>query len=113
MRTLPVPRTVGQQADNKEAVMGTTTTYVQSAHRELSSRFDGELIGPTDPLYDEARAVFNAWIDRRPALIARCANDDDVANAIAFARRHDLPIAVRGGGHNGGRPGRRRRRCRV
>ena len=82
--------------------MGTTTTYVQSDHRELSSRFDGELIGPTDPLYDEARAVFNAWIDRRPALIARCANDDDVANAIAFARRHDLPIAVRGGGHNGG-----------
>jgi FAD binding domain/Berberine and berberine like len=80
----------------------TTTTPAEAARRELGAGFEGELIAPTDPSYDGARALFNAMIDKRPAMIARCARPEDVASAIAFARRHDVPLAVRGGGHNGG-----------
>src|SRR3954454_3588959 len=63
--------------------------------------FEGELVGPEDPGYDDARAVYNAMIDRRPALIARCASPEDVARTIRLARERDLPLSVRGGGHNG------------
>ncbi len=82
--------------------MSTQTTAADAARQELGSKFSGTLTGPDDSGYDEARAVFNAMIDRRPALIARCASTGDVAETIAFARRHDLLLAVRGGGHNGG-----------
>jgi FAD/FMN-containing dehydrogenase len=66
----------------------------------LARRFAGELIQPGDPGYDERRAVWNGLIDRRPALIARCAGAADVQAAVRFARDNGLPIAVRGGGHN-------------
>jgi FAD/FMN-containing dehydrogenase len=81
--------------------MSTLTTAADAARRDLGGTFGGELIGPNDPGYDAARAVYNAMIDRRPALIARCESSADVATALAFARRHDLLVAVRGGGHNG------------
>ncbi len=77
-----------------------TNTPADAARAELSG-FGGDLVGPSDADYDEARALFNAMIDRRPAVIARCADADDVAATIRFAREHDLPLAVRGGGHNG------------
>lgn len=61
--------------------------------------FKGELFHPGDAAYDEARTVFNAMIDRKPALIARCTSDDDVVAAVNFAREQDLPLSVYGGGH--------------
>ena len=71
------------------------------ARRELSG-FQGRLIGPDDVDYDEARKVYNGMIDKRPALIARCATIEDISRTVAFAREHDLRLAIRGGGHNGG-----------
>ena len=78
-----------------------TVAAAGAARKELVG-FGGDLIGPDDAGYDEARKVFNARIDRRPALVARCPYPDDVSQVIGFARSHDLPLAVRGGGHNGG-----------
>jgi FAD/FMN-containing dehydrogenase len=60
----------------------------------------GEAIAPGDPRYDAARKVWNGMIDKYPALIARCTGTADVVAAVQFARGHDLPVAVRGGGHN-------------
>jgi hypothetical protein len=61
----------------------------------------GALIARDDESYDEARKLYNGMIDKRPALIARCADVADVIAAVDFGRRAGLPIAVRGGGHNG------------
>jgi FAD/FMN-containing dehydrogenase len=61
--------------------------------------FDGRLIHPDDPEYDETRAVFNGMIDRRPAVIARCSSASDVAAAVDYAREQHLPLSVYGGGH--------------
>ena len=55
---------------------------------------------PRDEAYEEARKVWNGMVDKRPALIARCAAANDVVEAVGFARDHDLLISVRGGGHN-------------
>jgi FAD/FMN-containing dehydrogenase len=60
----------------------------------------GEVLTPADPGYDERRAVWNAMIDRRPAVIVRCQGASDVMTAVTFAREHDLPVSIRGGGHN-------------
>jgi hypothetical protein len=61
----------------------------------------GALIGRSHPEYEEARKLYNAMIDKRPLLIARCADVGDVIAAVNFGRENKLPIAVRGGGHNG------------
>ncbi|MGH8019018.1 MAG: FAD-binding oxidoreductase, partial [Opitutaceae bacterium] len=66
----------------------------------LKSSIRGEIILPDSPGYDEARAIWNAMIDKRPAVIVRCTNEAGVIAALNFARENHLTIAVRGGGHN-------------
>jgi len=66
---------------------------------KLRARFRGALLRPEEEGYEEARRIWNGEIDRRPALIARCAGADDVVEAVRFARERDLPVSVRGGGH--------------
>jgi FAD/FMN-containing dehydrogenase len=68
--------------------------------RRLEVAFAGELFASGDAGYDTARRVWNGMVDRRPALIARCAGEDDVVLALGAARERGLPVAVRGGGHN-------------
>src|SRR6516225_9046972 len=68
---------------------------------DLRNQISGEVFRPGDGGYDEARAVYNAMIDRRPGLIARCRNIADVRAALEAGRRSGAAIAVRGGGHNG------------
>jgi FAD/FMN-containing dehydrogenase len=79
-----------------------TSTLDQAASNRLGSDFEGDLIAPSDGRYDEARKVYNAMIDRRPGLIARCTDEADVARAVDFARREGVLVSIRGGGHNAG-----------
>ncbi len=67
---------------------------------DLRLSLAGAVVTPEHPEYDAARRSFNALVDRRPAVIARCAGVGDVATAFDFARVHELQLAVRGGGHN-------------
>jgi len=66
---------------------------------QLRAHFRGALLRPDEEGYDEARRIWNGAIDRRPALIARCAGADDVVEAVRFARERDLLVSIRGGGH--------------
>jgi FAD/FMN-containing dehydrogenase len=75
------------------------TTFATTAVDGLRSALLGTALTTADPAYDEARTLFNAMIDKRPAVIAQCAGPDDVAAALAFARQHRLEVGVRGGGH--------------
>jgi len=77
------------------------TTALDSALIEsLKQNFSGRLIQPGDGDYDETRQIWNAMIDKRPALIARCKTADDVVAAVKFGREQRLLVAVRGAGHN-------------
>jgi FAD/FMN-containing dehydrogenase len=73
---------------------------VDGSLTELRRSLVGSVVAPADAEYDAARRPFNALVDRRPAVIVRCAGAGDVATAFDFARAHGLEVAVRGGGHN-------------
>jgi len=68
--------------------------------KNLKDTVKGEIVLPGDPNYNEVREIWNAMIDRRPAVIIQCAEADDVPHAISYARDNGLEISVRGGGHN-------------
>src|SRR5258707_7943337 len=81
----------------------TTMVVLEKAQIEvLKASLRGELIQPGDEGYDAARKVYNGMIDKRPALIARCADVADVIAAVNFGRENGLLVSVRGGGHNAG-----------
>ena len=67
---------------------------------DLGRKIRGRLLREGSPLFDEARRVWNLAYDRRPLAMARCADVDDVRRCVEFARRHDIPVAIRGGGHS-------------
>ena len=79
----------------------TDTGIDPSSVDELAAQLNGSVVRAGDANYDEARALYNAMIDKRPALIVRVANVDDVVAAVNYGREHGLDIAIRGGGHNG------------
>jgi FAD/FMN-containing dehydrogenase len=76
-----------------------TTTEI-APFDQLTAALRGELITPADPRYDEARAVYNGMIDKRPAAIARCRDVADVMACVRFGREHDVTLSVRSGGHS-------------
>jgi FAD/FMN-containing dehydrogenase len=76
------------------------TTLLRETIEELKTNMKGHVVLPDDSNYDEVREIWNAMIDRRPAVIAQCAEADDVSHVIAFARENKLEISIRGAGHN-------------
>jgi FAD/FMN-containing dehydrogenase len=76
------------------------TTLSTQLGKELKGTIKGSVLSADDPGYEEARQIWNAMIDRRPAMIVQCTDADDVPTAIAFARRNSLEISIRGAGHN-------------
>ena len=86
-------------ANAQQAPMPATTAS-PAPHAALAERLAGGLITPGHPRYDAERRIFNAMIDRRPAAIAKCTGAADVLQVVRYAREFDLPISVRGGGHN-------------
>ena len=75
-------------------------TISKEKTQNLKSKVKGQIVLPSDPGYDEVRKIWNAMIERRPALIVRCAEANDVPPAITFARENGLEISIRGAGHN-------------
>ncbi|WP_141728450.1 FAD-binding oxidoreductase, partial [Devosia insulae] len=72
----------------------------EQAFEPLRAGFAGEIVTPQSASFGDARTVFNAMIDHRPAALAQCETAEDVVAALAFAQRHGLEVAVRGGGHS-------------
>ena len=77
-----------------------STTLDHGQVRELAGRVSGSVLAPQQPGYDEARAVHNGLVDKRPAVVVRCRTTRDVVAALEFARRARVEVSVRGGAHN-------------
>jgi len=76
------------------------TTIEDGAIKALTKNLRGRFVRPGSQDYDQARTIWNAMIDRRPAAVIRCQSTDDIVQAVRFAAQHKLVLAVRGGGHN-------------
>ena len=94
---------VAKQAETGIAAIsldGAEIELEKAAIRELGEQLQGPVLLSGHPDYDSARRVWNGMHDKRPALIARCANSQDISHAVTFARERELLVAVRGGGHS-------------
>src|SRR6516162_638841 len=80
--------------------MGRTAMVSQADMTAFKTSLRGATFTPGEPGYDAARVVFNRIVDRRPAIIVRCAGAADVIACIGFARKQGLPVSIRGGGHS-------------
>src|SRR5499426_558641 len=76
------------------------TTQTSKAREDLKGTIKGSVLVPNGPGYEEARQIWNAMIDRRPAVIVQCMQADDVSPVIRFARENGLELSIRGAGHN-------------
>ena len=85
---------MGVTTDNREIEL------TQSTMDAFRTRLRGPLLLPGETGYEESRTVWNAMIDRRPAVVARCLGTADVAACVQFAREHGLLLCIKGGGHN-------------
>lgn len=81
--------------------MPTTIRDDDAAIERVAGTLRGELVEPDDPEFNDARAIYNAMIDKHPRLIVHCVNVADVLAAVNFGREHELETAIRSGGHNG------------
>lgn len=90
----------GDAALTLRTLSGGTVRVDTTAFEEMKRHLKGDLQLETDPGYESSRGIWNAAIDRRPAMIAHCADVDDIAHAMRFADRHDALVSVRAGGHN-------------
>lgn len=88
------------EKDPRKVTMATTDPLEETTIETFSEQIHGELLQPGDEGYDEARTVWNAMIDEKPAVIARCTGTADVIAAVNFARDLNLLLSVHGGGHN-------------
>jgi len=75
-------------------------TLLNEATQKLKGKVKGQVVLPSDPNYDEVRKIWNAMIDRRPAVMVRCAKADDIPHALELARLNGLEVSIRGAGHN-------------
>ena len=96
-----IPRVESLKSALRQAHGGVSVMLDEQATGVLAQSFRGNLIQPGDADYDEARKLYNGMIDKRPRLIARCADVADVIAAVNFGRDQNLLVAIRGGGHNG------------
>jgi FAD/FMN-containing dehydrogenase len=78
----------------------TAAALAEDVIGDFGARLRGDLIRPADARYDAARAVWNAMMDCRPAMIAMCVGTADVVQAVSFARAHGLELSIRSGGHH-------------
>lgn len=88
--------------ENTSQTKATEPGFDPAMMETFRANLRGRVVMPEDQAYEEARKVYNAMIDKYPGLIAYCVDVADVIQAVNFAREHNLTLAVRGGGHNGG-----------
>ena len=89
-----------QQVMTTQGANLTPSVLMDTAIQDLKAQLRGTLLCPDDDGYDAARSIWNAMIDKRPALMVRCVGAADVIACVKFARKYNLLVSVRGGGHH-------------